>query len=216
MNNLKIIFVFVLLAIVLNCKTVKESVKITQIEVKQPVLLKKMMDSEKTLSINIPIKFNIYNSSLKEKCFYGIEYLFEEGKHRRVRILVENKKKKLIKLSSSKEKCISPYEEQDFVVYTPNFYIDTIQLMQSNLKPYLDKMKFYKNDTISLGLFKEFKKKHFELIKGLFDKDSIQINFINGYGRDIETEVLAKNGKETRKIEGQTIDYEFIKIPVKW
>ncbi len=184
MNKFIKILVFVFFATLSNCKTVNEGVKIELVETTQPVLLRKLTDTKKELSINIPVKFLISNNSFNKRCFYDISYLYHKEKKGNIILFFKNKEGKFEYIyNRKKQQCIDGYEKREYFFYTSKHFVDTTRLIQSNLKLFLSKMKVLDKDTLELGTFKNFKPKHTKLLEYLLDKDSIYISFEKKSGK---------------------------------
>ncbi|MCF6350606.1 MAG: hypothetical protein L3J23_06185 [Flavobacteriaceae bacterium] len=210
MKKIMIIIILFLVA----CQST-EKIKVEQVDTNLPVILRLRNDTNTIWVISFPIKVKITNTSFKERIFGSYKYEYSKDNLKGTSSTLYLKKDdKLIKKGISKYKYIKRYNSKEYIVYSRNF-VDTTKFSRLYFKKYTDKMHSLNQDTLVVGSLKEFKKKHYKLVKYLLEKDTIKINFIKDYGK-IREEELGVFGKNTVKKQHINIDFEVISIPVKW
>jgi hypothetical protein len=136
------------------------------------------MENNDIYKIDFPLVFEYKNYSSMKMKMGRVNYYYcdDLGRWNGVKVY-EYIGDSLVRIGSYYENVpISKSEIQKFVIYT-NHPIDTMNQIQSELKPYLEKMKArgttQGKDTLSIGTFKEFKERHPALVKTLLEGDSI-------------------------------------------
>ncbi|WP_165024390.1 hypothetical protein [Dysgonomonas sp. ZJ279] len=189
------IIILVLGSLLLSCsssKPIQEVISIKQIETDYPVIIRGDIDKNEIFSINFHFAFKYKNESSIKRKISIIDYYYckDHGKSYTNAFggwggikMYEHKNDSLIRIDSYyKNKPINFSEDQEFVVYTSH-EVDTALIFQSELRPYLEQIKArgttHGKDTLSIGTFNEFKKKHPKLTKILLGGDSIDFRILN-------------------------------------
>ena len=182
MNNFLIKFSLLSFLIFLQCKSLSDSVKITQKEISNHIIIRTASNNEnRIISIQFPKEIVLRNNSLVSRGFIAIDYEYNNiPSNRNFHIgLFTNDNGELKRISNNKKKIIPSKESLNFIFYSRHF-VDSTKSTQLQFKPYLEKMLKENKDTLHIGTVANFKTKHKELFEKLTKGDSISIQFLDG------------------------------------
>ncbi|AZJ32120.1 hypothetical protein SAMN05444344_1977 [Tenacibaculum mesophilum] len=125
-------------------------------------------------ALSFPISLNIINDDVKKELLY-YQYNYKNSKRGKAISLYEiEKDNSLIPIKNFKKKELKLDETNNFLILTK--HIITGSELANKIVTELNNKRLT-NDSISLGNFKEFKKKYSSSIKNLLDKDTLYIRF---------------------------------------
>ncbi|NDV65219.1 hypothetical protein [Bacteroides sp. 224] len=201
------LILFSIICLLSSCrftKSLSETVFVEQTYSKYPVIIRADLDDNKVFSVNFPFVFKFKNSSPVKRKIYSInyyyckecrkQYMVARGNWNAASLLYEKIKDSLVRIKPHYKnyRAIAAPEIQEIIVY-PSHEIDQSDIVQSELKEYVEQMKkrgkIQGKDTLSIGSFSEFKEKHPELTKTLLEGDSIKFK-ISGTDNKMDTLVV--------------------------
>jgi hypothetical protein len=177
----KFIKIFVTLLIFTQCKSIGNSVKITQREVSNHIIIRTASNNDnRIITVQFPKEIVLTNNSLIGREFIAINYEYNNTpSNRNLNLgLFTNENGVLKRIRNNKKKILPSKESLNFIFYSRHF-VDSTKSTQLQFKPYLEKMLIENKDTLHIGTVSEFKTKHKELFKKLTNKDSISIQFLD-------------------------------------
>ncbi|MDE1208242.1 hypothetical protein [Tenacibaculum larymnensis] len=182
-------YVFVTL-IFIACSSNK---KVSSFKPSSPVIVMMSKPHKKVYRIDIPFGIKIKNSSPSKLSFVTINYnYFLNKKGIGEDLFIYNDAEELVEIENNQIMSISPFLTNKYIIYS-RYQIDSSEVTQKELKPYILKMLKNNLDTFRIKSVLEFKKKHAALFEKLTKGDSISIQFLD-------------NGKLG----------EYVTVPAKW
>ncbi|KAF9658224.1 hypothetical protein ABHQ57_11775 [Tenacibaculum sp. ZH5_bin.1] len=164
----------ILTLLLVSCTTTKEITVTSKVSNKHKVIAWYDVEKKTIWALSFPISLNIINDDVKKELLY-YQYNYKNSKRGKVISLYEiEKDNSLILIKNFKKKELKLDETNNFLILTK--HIITGSELANKIVVGLDN-KQLKNDSISLGKFKDFKKRYSSSIKNLLNKDTLYIRF---------------------------------------
>ncbi len=172
------------LPVLVKCQDKRQSIEIEQLKTEQQVVfrMKYNNDTEKhqVSIIQFPIVLTVYNNLNKETEIKKFSYLYNPLNKNLI-----HQSAKIYQIENNKLKEINPFFDKilvnntpkKFLIYTRHALTDTVNYNYNYFKPYIDKMKERKIDSLLMGAINEFKKEHSKLTENLLSHDEIVLLF---------------------------------------
>lgn len=199
-----------------SCGETIKVVKISQVNSDLPVILRYSPQFKTFRTINFPVEFEVYNSSITNRELSNITY------HYKGDIAIGSSRSyvaggdKLIRMRRNSSYPINKKETKRYVCYSRHFVRDTTRFSRAYLSNLLKQIK-KGQDSLVVSNFKEFSSKYNELVEYLladdmvfFEFDDTQVRFAK---RSRIKKILPSYSKDSIEMK---VDYPIFKLPVKW
>lgn len=210
-------------SMVFTCGNTKRDIAINQSEATDyPVIIGTYKDdlAKNYIGyIRIPNKIEIKNTSYVNqylnKIYYYCNSSFVRRKDAYLQLYTIGKDS-LIPTSNYKRRIVRGKERLDYLYYVSH-HLDTVKTIQHHFKPYLKQMILEDKDTLHIGSFSQFKKKHQVLLNQLTENDTISVRFQTGHSKKTyKQKVVIPGTSEVIEKEYSRPYFKSIHFPAKW
>nr|WP_320117744.1 hypothetical protein [uncultured Marinifilum sp.] len=203
--------------LLLSCGETLKVIEVRQVNSDLPVVLKYSQKYKTVSTINFPVEFEVYNSSMTNRKLSNITY------HYKGDIAIGSSRSyirefdKLIRMKRNSNYSIIKKKTNRYVCYSRHFVRDTARFSREYFSDLLTQMENKGQDSLVVSNLKEFASKNKELVEYLlvndmifFEFDDTQVKFSK---KSKIKKLLPSYSKDSIEM---NVDYPVFKLPVKW
>ncbi|MDO6674576.1 hypothetical protein MK851_09070 [Tenacibaculum sp. 1B UA] len=215
------VYLFIILT-TFTCANPKKDLVFNQVQANDyPVIIgmyKKRIEN-KISYIKLPNQIKIRNTSYVNQTLSKINYYhfsphIEKEKSQLGLYTIKNDS--LIYATNHQKRIIYGKDSLNYIYYIRCHLLDTTNAVQSQLKPYVEKMIKENKDTLHIGSFSQFKNKHYNLLELLTKNDTISLNFITGLGKAHKMKYNPTGSSKRSEVKVRPTRYKTVFFPVEW